>query len=124
MLKLLPVILLLSSLTHADVYNPYYNPPYDYSIKTKDASTSAFDGYEQGLRIASQRESAKQQRELHQAKVAQLKRAEEYRDELKNLYTNKGGLSDESYQKLLILYPEFSESTLKLKESLDKLKSE
>ncbi|MCR4530040.1 hypothetical protein [Acinetobacter venetianus] len=101
----------------------YSVPPIDYSINAKSPYQSAMEGWENGARMAQQAQYAKQQKELHQARLAQTKREEEYRGELKNLY-NKGSLNDDSFQKLLILYPEFTDTTLKLKESLGTLKRE
>ena len=100
----------------------YSIPPVDYSINAKSPYQSAMEGWENGARMAQQAQYAKQQKELHQARLSQIKREEEYRDELKNLYNDKGELNDDSFQKLLILYPEFTDTTLKLKESLESLK--
>lgn len=117
MKKYLIILCLISSFA-------YSVPPNDYSINAKSPYQSAMQGWKNGARMAQQAQYAKQQNELHQARLSQIKREEEYRAELKNLYNDKGALNDDSFQKLLILYPEFTDTTLKLKESLGALKRE
>lgn len=121
MLKLLPIILLLSSLAHADVYNPYYNPPHDYTIETKSAFQSSMEGWEAGQKSAMMAQESKRKRELHNAEMAKIKREDDYRAELRRFSDKPETLTNENLMKIMILYPEFNETTLKLKESLDKL---
>lgn len=49
-------------------------PPIDYSIDTKSPYDSAMDGWQRGGEMAQQVQNAKQQRELHQARMAQIQK--------------------------------------------------
>lgn len=98
--------------------------PGDYTINTPNPATTAFHGFQQGVLIAQQAQYAKQQRDLHQAQINQINREGEYRSELRKLYDDPALLNNESLIKLMILYPEFNDTTLKIKELFDKMKSE
>lgn len=113
---------LISSSAYSGIDSAYYAKPYDYSIDTKSPYDSAIDGWQRGTQMAQQAQNAKQQRELHQARMAQLKREDEYRAELRKFYDDPASLTNDNLMKLMIIYPEFNENTQKLKESLDKLK--
>ncbi|AIL76271.1 hypothetical protein IX88_14005 [Acinetobacter baumannii] len=52
----------------------YSMPPIDYSIDTKSPYDSAMDGWQRGGEMAQQVQNAKQQRELHQARMAQIQK--------------------------------------------------
>lgn len=99
----------------------YSGQPYDYTINTPN---TAFQGFQQGVLMGQQVQNARQQRELHQAQIDQISREKEYKRELRKLYDDPALLSNESLVKLMILYPEFNDTTLKIKESFDKMKSE
>lgn len=102
----------------------YSGQPYDYTINTPNPATTAFQGFQQGVLMGQQVQNARQQRELHQAQIDQINREKEYKRELRKLYDAPALLSNESLMKLMILYPEFNDTTLKIKESFDKMKSE
>ena len=102
----------------------YSGQPYDYTINTPNPADTAFRGFQQGVLIGQQVQNARQQRELRQAQIDQINREQEYKRELRKLYDEPALLSNESLMKLMILYPEFNDTTLKIKELFDKMKSE
>ncbi|QIC70754.1 hypothetical protein [Acinetobacter indicus] len=115
--------LLVGSPTYSGADAAYYTKPYDYTINTPNPSSSAFHGLQQGMLIAQQAQSAKQRKEAHQAQMEQLNREKGYREELRKLHDNPTLLNDESLMKLMILYPEFNDTTLKIKEAFDRMGS-
>lgn len=102
----------------------YSIEPIDYSINVKSPYQSTMDGWRDGFEIGRKYQNSKQKKELHQAKMTQIEREAEYRNELKSIYEEKEIINNDDFQKLLILYPEFTETTLKLKESFGKIKED
>lgn len=114
---------ILSSSIYADSYYliDNKNQPYDYSINAKDPIKSSSEGFNNGLNMARVAQRSRQEREERQAK---MKREEEYRKDLRKAYEEYKSQNDDSFQKLIISYPEYADTTLKVKKSLTSLKME
>ncbi|WP_394651407.1 hypothetical protein [uncultured Acinetobacter sp.] len=119
------LIFLCSGSVNADNYIliPKNNNPYDYSINSQSPSQSAADGFNNGVKMAKMLEQGRQQREINQARAEKNKREIEYRTELKKFYDKPETLNDENLMKLMILYPEYQDTTEKIQNSYHKLGS-
>ncbi len=96
------------------------NQPYDYSINMGNPngnSSAVLSGMAMGA-MAQQGAIQREQREIQKNKI---KREEDYRAELKKFYDKPETLNNENLVKLMILYPEFQETTLKIQDSYNKL---
>lgn len=115
------IIGILSTSTYADSYYIFNNKnqPYDYSINAKDPIKSSSEGFNSGFNMAKAAQISRQEREERQAKI---KRQDEYRNDLKKAYEDYKSLDDDSFQKLIIAYPEYADITLKVQESITNLK--
>jgi len=122
-------ILSMSLLTLNAYADSYYiidknNQPNDYSMDVKDPVKSAFEGYSNGLNMARLDQKNKQEKLEYQNKISKIKREEDYRKDLRRAYESSKSLNDDSFQSLIINYPEYADTTLKVKESLNTLKKE
>lgn len=122
-------ILSMSLLTLNAYADSYYiidknNQPNDYSMDVKDPVKSAFEGYNNGLNMARLDQKNKQEKIEYQNKISKIKREEDYRKDLRRAYESSKSLNDDSFQSLIINYPEYADTTLKVKESLNTLKKE
>lgn len=115
------IIGILSTSTYADSYYIFNNKnqPYDYSINAKDPIKSSSEGFNSGFSMAKSAQISRQEREERQAKI---KRQDEYRNDLKKAYEDYKSHDDDSFQKLIIAYPEYADTTLKVQESITNLK--
>ncbi|QXB47653.1 hypothetical protein [Acinetobacter seifertii] len=122
-------ILSMSLLTLNAYADSYYiidknNQPNDYSMNVKDPVKSAFEGYNNGINMARLDQKNKQEKIEYQNKISKIKREEDYRKDLRRVYESSKSLNDDSFQSLIINYPEYADTTLKVKESLNTLKKE
>lgn len=115
---------ILTSNVYADSYYiiDKNNQPNDYSMKVKDPVKSAFDGYNNGLNMAKIDQKNRQEQLEYQNKIAKIKREEDYKKDLEKVYESSKTQDDDGFQNLIINYPEYADTTLKVKESLATLK--
>lgn len=117
------VALLFASASYGDTYYSFNknNQPYDYSIKSQSPSQSMADGFNSGIKMGQMLEQGKQQREIREANAQKSERQLAYRVELKKFYDHPETLNDENLMKLMILYPEFQDTTEKIQNSYHKI---
>lgn len=117
------IALLFSSIGYADTYYNFSksNQPYDYSLKVPEPSQSMANGIQNGIRMGQMLEQGKQQREIREVNAQKNERQVAYRVELKKFYDHPETLNDENLMKLMILYPEYQDTTEKIQDSYHKL---